>query len=242
MILFMRKIRRGLLAESKFTKYVIYVVGEIVLIVIGILIALSIDNWNSDIQTRNTEVAILKEMKTNLSADLLDIKLNINLNKMSLHANDQVLESLEKRESINDSLSYFYANLTLTTMLDINNSSYENLKSFGFHIIKNDSLRIKITELYTVTYAFLSKMENVIYSIQSDKITPLLLKNITTENPFVSARPFDREALAMNHEFIESIKHSRQWFIFMVGLYEDAEQEIVSLIDQIDNEIENRNN
>ncbi|HDO27070.1 MAG TPA: hypothetical protein ENH02_03035 [Bacteroidetes bacterium] len=66
MILFIRKIRQRLLAENKFTKYLIYVIGEIVLIVIGILIALSIDNWNSKQISHGTEFAILKEMRRNL--------------------------------------------------------------------------------------------------------------------------------------------------------------------------------
>jgi len=240
MILFMRRVRQKLLAESKITKYLAYVIGEIVLIVFGILIALSIDNWNSDRISRNTEIAILKEMKSNLSIDLADIRLNIKLNKNSLKANTLVLKSLDNPDMINDSLSYYYANLTLTTMLDINNSSYENLKSFGFHIITNDSLRIKITELYTITYVFLSKMENVIYSIQSDKIIPLLLKNIATDTPYVSASPIDQEALSKNHEFIESLKFSRGWFMFMIGLYEDAEQEIVTLRNSINREIRKR--
>lgn len=240
MILFMRRIRQNLLANSKFTKYLIYVVGEIVLIVIGILIALSIDNWNNNNQERDTEIAILKEMKNNLNIDLNDIRLNIDMNKSSLRANSQVLASLEDIESDIDSLSFHYANLTLSTMLDINNSSYENLKSFGFHIIENDRLRIKITEHYTITYVFLSNMENIIYSIQSDKVIPLVLKNIITDTVFTSAKPINREELAKNHVFIESIKYSRQWFGFMIGLYEDAELKILALMDQIDNEIEKR--
>jgi len=238
----MRRIRQRLLADSRFTKYLIYVVGEIILIVVGILIALSIDNWNNEQISRNTEVAILKEMKSNLSSDLLDIRVNIKLNKISLQANERVLESLSNPRNYNDSLSFYYAHLTLTTMLDINNSSYENLKSFGFQIIENDSLRIKITDLYATSYVFLGKMENVIYSIQSDKIIPLVISNIVTDTHFVSARPVDPEALAMNHEFKESIKLSREWFMFMVGIYENTGEEIADLIRQIDNEIENRNN
>jgi len=242
MILFMRRIRQRLLANSKFTKYLIYVIGEIVLIVIGILVALSIDNWNNKQIDRETEIAILREMKNNLNVDLLDVRLNIDMNKLSLRANNLVLESLSNPEKHIDSISFYYAHLSLTTILDVNNSSYENLKSFGFHIIKNDSLRIKITELYAITYVFLGKMENVIYSIQSDKIIPLVIRNIVTDTLYVSARPLDRNALSMNHEFIESLKLGRGWFRFMVALYEDTEQEIVALMDQIDNEFENRNN
>jgi len=48
MIKFFRHIRKQLLTENKFSKYLIYAVGEIVLVVIGILIALSINNWNEE--------------------------------------------------------------------------------------------------------------------------------------------------------------------------------------------------
>lgn len=46
MIKFFRKVRQKLLNENKFSKYLIYTIGEIVLLVIGILIALQINNWN----------------------------------------------------------------------------------------------------------------------------------------------------------------------------------------------------
>jgi len=48
MIKFFRKIRQNLLSESKFSQYLIYAIGEIVLVVIGILIALQINNWNEE--------------------------------------------------------------------------------------------------------------------------------------------------------------------------------------------------
>ena len=48
MIKLFRKIRQGLLTENKFGKYVLYAIGEIVLVVIGILIALQVNNWNEN--------------------------------------------------------------------------------------------------------------------------------------------------------------------------------------------------
>ncbi len=48
MIKFFRRIRQQLLTENKFSKYVLYAIGEIILVVVGILMALSINNWNSN--------------------------------------------------------------------------------------------------------------------------------------------------------------------------------------------------
>ena len=70
MIKFFRKIRQSLLADSKFIKYVIYAIREIVIVVIGILIALQINNWDNENIQREKEVGYCTEIKTNLSIDL----------------------------------------------------------------------------------------------------------------------------------------------------------------------------
>ncbi|MEW4925770.1 DUF6090 family protein [Algibacter sp. 2305UL17-15] len=62
MIKFFRKIRQKLLSENRFRKYLLYAVGEIVLVVIGILIALQINNWNQNKVTRKKEISIIKKL------------------------------------------------------------------------------------------------------------------------------------------------------------------------------------
>ncbi|MFT7066002.1 MAG: hypothetical protein ACJAUO_001580, partial [Sediminicola sp.] len=59
MIKFFRKIRQKMLTENKFSKYLLYAIGEIILVVIGILIALSINNWNENRKESNLELEIL---------------------------------------------------------------------------------------------------------------------------------------------------------------------------------------
>lgn len=66
MINFFRKIRQHLLVENKFTKYLLYAFGEIILVVIGILIALSINNWNEARKNNLEEIAILESLDKNL--------------------------------------------------------------------------------------------------------------------------------------------------------------------------------
>ena len=63
-----------MLTENKFSKYFLYAIGEIVLVVIGILIALSINNWNENQKAKGTELYVLAEILNNLKEDALLIK------------------------------------------------------------------------------------------------------------------------------------------------------------------------
>ena len=67
MIKFFRKIRQNLLLEGKTSRYIKYAIGEIVLVVIGILIALQINNWNENRKDTIEEQAILESLFLNLS-------------------------------------------------------------------------------------------------------------------------------------------------------------------------------
>lgn len=71
MIKFFRNIRKNLLTEGKTTKYFKYAIGEIFLVVIGILIALSINNWNQSITSKNELKQILKEVSSDLNQDII---------------------------------------------------------------------------------------------------------------------------------------------------------------------------
>jgi uncharacterized membrane protein YgaE (UPF0421/DUF939 family) len=70
MIKFFRKIRQKMLTENKFGKYLTYAIGEIILVVIGILIALSINNWNENKKSENQLNNIYNEVESNLKSDL----------------------------------------------------------------------------------------------------------------------------------------------------------------------------
>lgn len=67
MIKFFRHIRKRLIRENRFSKYLLYAIGEIVLVVIGILIALQINNWNEEKALSETELNILNVMLKNIS-------------------------------------------------------------------------------------------------------------------------------------------------------------------------------
>ncbi len=76
MITFFRKMRQYLLPEGKTGRYLKYAVGEIILVVIGILIALQINNWNENRKVRIAQKGLLENFYDNLGADSVVLAVN----------------------------------------------------------------------------------------------------------------------------------------------------------------------
>jgi len=108
MISFFRKIRRGLLTDNKFNRYLVYAAGEILLVVIGILIALQINNWNENRKEQGKLNTSLTSMIANLEEDIENINQQIKYNEIVLDAIDFAFKviSLPKYEN---TPSYSYA-------------------------------------------------------------------------------------------------------------------------------------
>ena len=77
MLRFFRQIRQRLLTDNKISKYLLYAVGEILLVVIGILIALQIDNWNEERKNKLKEENYLLQLKDEFEANLMQTKGNL---------------------------------------------------------------------------------------------------------------------------------------------------------------------
>ena len=70
MLHFFRKIRHDLLDNSQFFRYLKYAVGEIILVVIGILIALQINNWTESRKSQEIKIRYLKELRSEFAQNL----------------------------------------------------------------------------------------------------------------------------------------------------------------------------
>jgi hypothetical protein len=232
MIKFFRKIRHKLLTENKLSKYLIYAIGEIVLVVIGILIALGINNWNNANNLTNKETTLLIEMKS----DLEGLKWDINKNEKLLKANRIVLKSLNNGV-YHDSLNLYYTWIKGNTVFVKNTSAYKNLESFGLNIIKNDSLRIKITNLYSTQYEYIRYIEQVRdEKFQYEQIIPQITKHLrlSSENLY---QPINFEELSRNNEFKSVIKLNCDMRNYIITIYKDIEKMITELIDAIELEL-----
>ena len=79
MIKFFRGIRKKLISENMVNKYLLYAIGEIVLVVLGILIALQINNWNNERIAHNQMISFLIELKNDLQRDTTNFSRSISI-------------------------------------------------------------------------------------------------------------------------------------------------------------------
>ncbi|MBO6535602.1 MAG: hypothetical protein JJ966_05225 [Balneolaceae bacterium] len=75
MLKFFRKIRQKLLENGNLRKYFWYAMGEILLVMIGIILALQVNNWNEERRTKNTIDQILTEVQEDLYNDIVELSL-----------------------------------------------------------------------------------------------------------------------------------------------------------------------
>ncbi|SFN76705.1 hypothetical protein SAMN04487989_103282 [Bizionia echini] len=148
MIKFFRKIRRKLLSENKFSKYLLYAIGEIVLVVIGILIALSINNWNSERIANEKMITYLKNIREDLTSDTLAFSSSIDYYKNILESKSRLLSLTQYQNISTDSLSYII--IPEYDYNAVNTSTFTKITNLGLsEISKNDSLSKKIYNYYT---------------------------------------------------------------------------------------------
>ena len=154
MIKFFRKIRQKLLEENKIGNYLKYAIGEILLVVIGILIALQINNWNENNKSHATEIKILKELKLALQQDLFNINVNVRSYKDVNRSLEIIKEQLQLDEITNDSLGYAFSKSLFNNSVAPTIGPYETLKSKGLDLISNDTLRQDIILVYEMAYKY----------------------------------------------------------------------------------------
>jgi len=240
MLKFFRQIRQNLLMDNKTGKYIKYALGEIILVMIGILLALQVNNWNEEKKITNTELEILKVMRENLNSDLKDMNINVQFYMVRQNAAQVVLESLNNPLYKNDSLSFSYANLGLSPFFIETTSAYENLKSIGFETIKNDSLKERIMYIYSNRYQWMEGLEDAHSNFISTKLEPLLIENIIVESSLISAKPINLVELRNNHQFKETVKKSYSYNAYMIARNKDLMNSVTLLVQQITNELDKR--
>ena len=161
MLNFFRRIRRNLANQNKFVQYSRYAIGEIVLVVIGILIALQINNWNEERKNKIKESVYLEGIKSDLARDIKYIQFLIPKNN-TWTQNYATLDSLAKLKSnkifeiefseifnLSRQIYTFYPRVGSYSSLISENSA---------GLISNKELLMQLKSIYEIEYVRVSSL------------------------------------------------------------------------------------
>jgi hypothetical protein len=259
MIKFFRHIRKSLIEQDQMGKpaspagrYLKYAIGEIILVVIGILIALQINNWNENRKENGFELQILQSFEASLKKDLADIDYNIGRHKRGLEACNRLIGLMDSTSQMQeDTLAALFADAFFVTRFVYSTSAFESLKAKGINIISDQNLRKKIVDVYDSRYRFFRIAENDYsnnFFLGVQHIFPTRFKEGVDyrydSKDFIGfLRPRDFQKLKTDKEFLYYLKTNRNWTDLYINFhYRGLKSDVVELIELIETELERRKN
>ncbi|WP_445383073.1 DUF6090 family protein [Robiginitalea sp. IMCC43444] len=200
MIRFFRRIRQKLFTQNKFSKYLFYALGEIILVVIGILIALQINNWNEFNKDREQEKELLTQLQSEFESNLKQLDEKISMRNTMIRASFKILDIIDHPEKLKpDSLLlYISRNQTTPTFDPIRN----DLSSSGrIQFLRNAELKRKLS-LWTSEIVQVTEEEEVWVEVRSSGYSPYLVRrglsrsvtDLFWKNNTLSSFQLDRES------------------------------------------------
>jgi hypothetical protein len=211
MIKIFRKIRQNLLNEGKTSKYFKYAIGEIVLVVVGILIALQINNWNQSNQNKKQENQILNQLLIEYTNNLNQLNSKIDIRKEILKSSLILLDYRKKEvnkieaDSFNLRVSRMITRPTFDPELGVTN---ELNNSGRLYLLKNETLRNKITSFPSLL-SEVQEEERVTFNHVENMLIPFIIEHYQTGKiiaEFLDDAEFKKAFTLSNSEKYTSIK------------------------------------
>ncbi len=253
MIKFFRRIRKSLLSENKFSKYFLYAIGEIILVVIGILIALQINTWNEGKKTKEEELKYLllikQEMQGNLHTLRLEKKVLANFiaslsQLLELYATPDTRISNKKLSEIlvpilSNDMDFYFKDGTLKEVIstgnlkDITNDSIRNiLASIGGNLERVRSQENRVNDYISKGNNFIEKygsIKQMVTDLGANEVYGIPTYSKENSNLFL-LRNEEFESI-MAFASLTGVSLNEEYYIVF-------EEELKTLIGLIDKELE----
>jgi predicted DNA binding CopG/RHH family protein len=256
MLRFFRRIRKGLLTDNKFSKYLLYAVGEILLVVIGILIALQVDNWNTQKLEIKELHGYLINIKNNLQADLIGLDEIKVFRDSSIAYSINYLKVIEKAVITIEDYATIHGfntryNVTIDRYFKSHNSGFESLKNSGYMGKLNGTLlEEKLNEYYYLIDKVNERETSLNNTIESLEIIAaegnvsqriLQIANLENKKEFVTFHQQDIKEL-LNHPSMTGAHQRNAVHNYLPKAYRTAELLAESIIKEIDKTVNTQGN
>jgi len=229
-IKFFRNIRKQLIGEGKTGKYLKYAIGEIILVVIGILIALGVNNWSENRKLKKKEVDYLNRLISNLNYDVTLYKTIMQKDSLLL----ENLTSLENNITSNKPIKIEHINELITGYrFTSNKTTIDNLISSGqIEVLRSHFLVEKIFMYYRTTENIGNGTDDAISIYNRNTFGPLIINS-----GYFNSSQVDNERLKNDTTFLTSIRFKKDLLYNQLTMYNSQYQLAQELIDNIKKEL-----
>jgi len=239
---FFRKIRKKMADDNKPIKYLRYAIGEIILVVIGILIALQINNWNEEKKSIQKGREILADIRENVEYNTIRFQKDIEITREVINSIDIILKNITDTKVYNDSLDKHFRRATYWETSRWKSSGYEAIISHGVEIIQSKELRESIIDLYEISYpeiAEYTRLSEDNFPVILPKWLELIERDSADFSTFFEhkARPFDYQEIIDSKMFRSILTFLRSQRVVDIQLRISAIEKNKELIELIDKEL-----
>ena len=199
--------------DNKFSKYLLYAVGEILLVVIGILLALQINNWNEVRKEGALERKVLQQVYLSIRRDTSNLSREFRNFQRTLEAAQLIRERLDSEAPYETRLDTAFAWISNIHVAEAEYTAYDRLVSIGVDLVKNDSLRDALVTYYDHSRT-LKGVEDY-YENSKYYRTVIYPKYFKTYQHSRQAQPVDFEALKEANDFRIALDYTindAQWY------------------------------
>ena len=232
MLTALRKIRRELVAAGKLRKYLLYALGEIILVVFGILIALQINSWNDRRLERQKALQVYRSVRRQIEKDratLVEMRQYNHDRSQGYQRGNRIISVRDTSRA--DSLALFAMSLAEYSDFPREASVYTNLATSGqLEYIRNLEITNALQQL-DMSYTFINNLESMHWDMIINNLSPQL-RSVVNYNTFQPVLPDRLFGVEIQNLFVESIYLTA----YKDFAYESAISEIDTLVVMIKGE------
>lgn len=234
MLILLRSLRKKLLENRRFSNYILYALGEIILVVLGILIALQVNNWNDARLQRQKNRQVYASIQRQIQTDRQQLLEVIQYNALRHRAYERGNTIIGARDtSLTDSLALYAMLLGTYSDFQREGSVYASLAAGGqLEQLNNPEITRALQDL-DMTYTFANNLESMHWDMIVNELSAPLRSTINYSTQR-AVRPELLYGLEIQNFFVESIILTG----YKEGVYQKALTEIDSLLARIDLELD----
>ncbi|WP_412559451.1 DUF6090 family protein [Winogradskyella sp. MIT101101] len=216
-------------------KYLKYAIGEIILVVIGILIALQINNWNENRKLNLKLTKSLKEIRRNLVGDSIPIFYVLKTQRKDVKMQRELIAKLESKELLDSSFNEHFGRVLIMRRILLVDNGYNTLKKLGMEQLKDDAFEKQIVRYYNI---LLGNLNSATLDDETEFLTdwrPYLINNFKDWKFGEYGIPNDYQNLSDDSRLLMMLKMNLGNRESTLQSFEIIQKDNTKLINAIDN-------